>query len=97
MSFSIEGGESCCRQTSASCLQQVLIRFLIRRCAHERAQRPSIRSARLCPARKLPVRPNEMTGVAVGIVFQVILMLRLGLPEGTGAGYFGHHLARPKA
>jgi hypothetical protein len=34
--------------------------------------------------RQCPVRPNEVTGVAVRIFLQIILMLGLGLPEWSG-------------
>ncbi len=47
--------------------------------------------------RQRPFRPNEVTGVAVRIFFQVILMLGLGLPERTGRSQLGDNLARPKA
>src|SRR3546814_9996658 len=38
-----------------------------------------------------------MTGIAVRMTFQVVLVLRLGLPEVAGGDHFGHHLARPKS
>src|SRR5260370_1440186 len=56
----------------------------------------SPRSARFRSARQLPVRPDKVTRVAVRIAFQIILVLRLGLPKGASRGHFGHHLARPK-
>src|SRR5260370_11097180 len=37
--------------------------------------------ASFLPVRQRPFRPNEVTGVAVGIFLQIVLMLRLGLPE----------------
>src|SRR5882757_7246984 len=49
------------------------------------------------PVRQLPVRPNEMTGVAVWITLQVILVLGLGLPERSGWCHLGDDLARPEA
>lgn len=45
---------------------------------------------------KLPVWADEVTCVAVGVVLQVILMLRLSLPEGTGRSHLSHHLSGPK-
>src|SRR5271165_229805 len=45
---------------------------------------------------ELPIGPHEMTGIPVGISFQVILMLGLGLPEITGRCNLGHHFSRPK-
>src|SRR6185437_361253 len=48
------------------------------------------------PAWELPLGPNEMAGIAIGNAFQVILMLRFGLPESAGRGDFSHHLALPK-
>src|ERR1700722_11654588 len=47
--------------------------------------------------RQLPVRPDEVTGVAVRIALQVILMLGLGFPERSGRGHLGDNLARPQA
>jgi len=47
------------------------------------------------PARKLPVRPNEMASVATWITLQIVLMLRLGFPEGTGLSYLSDHLTGP--
>src|SRR5882672_9575100 len=38
-----------------------------------------------------------MTGVAVRKMLQIILMLRLGLPEGTDGCHFRHDLAWPEA
>src|SRR5277367_5267311 len=52
---------------------------------------------RVRPRRKLPVRTNEVTRVTVRIVFQVVLMFGLSLPERTGWGNFRHHLARPNS
>ena len=46
---------------------------------------------------KYPIRAGEVAGVAVGDPFQVVLMFRLRLPEGSGRHHFGHHLARPQA
>src|ERR1700675_1155925 len=51
---------------------------------------------RLRAVRKLPARPDEMTGVAVRIAFQIILVLRLGVPEGTGGCELGYDFARPE-
>src|SRR6478735_9983863 len=48
-------------------------------------------------ARQGPVRTNEVTGVAVGIFLQVILMLGLGFPERPYRGQFGDDLAGPQA
>src|SRR5204862_7329987 len=49
-----------------------------------------------CTNRKPPVGPDKVAGVAVWITFQVILMLRLRLPEVTCRGKFRHHLPRPE-
>ena len=38
-----------------------------------------------------------MAGVPVGVVLQVVLVLRLGLPEVPGRADLGHHFAWPKA
>jgi len=44
---------------------------------------------------KFPVRPREMAGIAVRIALEIVLVLRLGLPEIAGRRHFGHHLAWP--
>src|SRR5437868_451482 len=49
----------------------------------------------LMSARKPPVRPNEMAGVTVRIVLQIVLMFRLGFPKSTGGRNFSHHFAGP--
>src|ERR1700691_1650448 len=46
--------------------------------------------------RKLPIRPDKMTGVAVRIALQVVLVLRLGLPELPGGGDLRDDLTRPQ-
>ena len=51
----------------------------------------------LGPVRQSPVRPNEVTGVAVRKLLQIILMLRLGLPERSGGRHLGDNLAWPEA
>ena len=45
---------------------------------------------------QLPVRVDEVAGIAVRIAFQVILVLRLGLPEIASGRELGHNLARPQ-
>src|SRR6478609_5615970 len=57
-----------------------------------RARFSFLRAVRQCP-----IRPNEVTGVAVRIFLQIILMLGLGLPERSGGCHLGDNLARPKA
>src|ERR1044071_9083489 len=42
-----------------------------------------------------PVRPHEMARVAVGIALEVVLMLRLGLPEPAGRCHLGDDLPGP--
>jgi hypothetical protein len=54
---------------------------------------PSLRFLALAN-RKLPVRPNEMAGVAAGISQEVILVLALGLPELAGWNDLGHDFVR---
>src|ERR1700730_1662911 len=49
----------------------------------------------LFPVRELPVWPDEMAGVAVGIALEVVLMLRLRLPEPPRRLHLGDHLPRP--
>src|SRR5258708_30488295 len=51
----------------------------------------------LRPMRQAPVRPNEVTGVAIRIFLQVVLMLGLGLPERSGGGNLGDDPAPPQA
>src|SRR6266436_6711511 len=46
-------------------------------------------------ARELPTRPDEVAGVPVGVLLEVVLVLRLCLPERPGRGDLGDHLARP--
>src|SRR5229473_2807718 len=55
------------------------------------------RRTRFLPVRQLPVRPNEVTGIAVRITLQIILMLGLGFPEWSDRRDLGDHLGRPKA
>ena len=43
-----------------------------------------------------PARAREVAGVAVREALQVVLVLRLGLPERTGRGDLGHRLAGPQ-
>src|SRR5437868_6750534 len=50
----------------------------------------------LLPNGQLPVGTYEMTGVAVGNPFEVILMLRIGFPEIARRRDFRHHLAGPQ-
>src|SRR6266404_1713690 len=54
------------------------------------------RAALVRPLRQRPVRPHEVAGVTVGVFFQIILMLGLGLPERPGGRDLGDYLARPK-
>src|SRR5579859_1714139 len=48
-------------------------------------------------ARQLPVRPDEVAGVAVWIALEVVLMLGLGFPEVPCRGHFRHDATRPQA
>src|SRR4051812_19398852 len=62
---------------------------------------PGMRSGRsaarsyLGPLRQNPVGADEVARVAVGIVLEVILMLRFGFPEVTGRRDLRHDLPRP--
>jgi hypothetical protein len=47
------------------------------------------------PPRQHPVWPRKVTGVAVRIALEVILVLRFRLPERADRRDFGHHLAWP--
>src|SRR6185312_17110421 len=49
------------------------------------------------PARQDPAGPDEVAGIALGIMLQIILVLGFGLPEVAGRGEFGYHLAGPQA
>jgi hypothetical protein len=60
------------------------------------AKKPLRELARVDPTRDFPTPPDVVTGVTVWKVFQIILMLRFGLPKGAGQSHFRHHLARPK-
>ena len=46
--------------------------------------------------RQHPVGPDEVAGVAARVALQIILMLGFGLPERSGGGDLGDHLARPQ-
>src|SRR5215217_6318509 len=48
------------------------------------------------PLREFPVRSREVAGVAPRLTLQVVLVLRLGLPEITCRHDFGDDLARPQ-
>src|SRR6185312_8882796 len=59
---------------------------------------PGYRSARgLLACRQLPVRADEVAGVAIGDALQVILMLGFGFPEVPGGRDLGNSLAGPQA
>jgi pimeloyl-ACP methyl ester carboxylesterase len=63
--------------------------------------RGSVRADRLlasrgAPAGQHPARAREVAGVAVRVALQVVLVLRLGLPERTGRGDLGDDLAGPQ-
>src|SRR5215831_13780037 len=51
----------------------------------------------VAPGRQLPIRADEVAGIAVGVPLQVVLVLGLGFPEGAGGGDLGHDLPRPQA
>ena len=46
---------------------------------------------------QLPARPRVVAGVAVRVVLEVILVLRLSLPKRDGLADLGHDLAGPEA
>src|SRR5215470_5745025 len=48
------------------------------------------------PTRELPVRADEMAGIAVGVPLKVILVLGFGFPEVAGRNDLGYRLARPE-
>src|SRR4051812_45574492 len=50
----------------------------------------------LVPHRQFPLRPHEMTGVAVRYALQIILMFRLCFPEWAGRRYFSDDAPGPK-
>src|SRR6185312_13668575 len=47
--------------------------------------------------RQFPARPHEVAGIAVRIMFEVILVFGFGFPEVAGGRQFRHHLAGPRA
>src|SRR5580704_9454770 len=57
----------------------------------------TLRGHRAGAVRELPARAHEVARVPVGVALQVVLVLRLGLPERAGRRYLGDHLARPQA
>src|SRR4051812_4939460 len=54
-------------------------------------------SRRIRPARQLPPRPDEVTGVAIGVPLEVVLVLGLGLPEGSCGRDLRRDLSGPQA
>src|SRR5690242_14143116 len=46
--------------------------------------------------RQLPIRPGKVAGIAVRILLQVILVLRLRLPEWPGGRDIRHYFAWPQ-
>jgi hypothetical protein len=54
------------------------------------------RTRTLRTPRQFPFRPNEVAGVAGGVVLEIVLMFGLGFPEITRRRQFGHDLARPQ-
>src|SRR5215472_15266694 len=65
--------------------------------SHRAPLRTWLRGDVLRAARQLPAGPDEVAGVPVGVVLEVILVLGLGFPERPGRGDFGDHLPRPQA
>src|SRR6185312_196987 len=58
-------------------------------------------SGRACAYRRLPfwehpIRPDEVTGIAIGIILEIVLMLGLGLPERAGGCHLGDDFSRPE-
>src|ERR1700735_926697 len=47
--------------------------------------------------RQLPAGTHVVAGVPVRVILEVVLVLRLGLPERSGRGHFGDDLPRPQA
>ena len=63
------------------------------------AARPDPRrllASRGAPLGQHPARAREVAGVAVRVALQVVLVLRLSLPERTGRGDLGDDLAGPE-
>src|SRR5918993_726560 len=58
---------------------------------------PQARLRRGLAAGQLPVRPDVVARVAVRVDLQVVLVLRLGLPEGSRWLHLGDDRARPQA
>src|SRR6478672_7871528 len=55
------------------------------------------RADRVGAVRELPVRPDEVARVAVGVLLEVVLVLGFGFPEGPRRGDLGDDLAGPDA
>src|SRR5204863_9965240 len=67
----------------------------VRRQTHRSPATELLGRCRCRPLRKNPVRADEMAGVAVGVLLEVVLMLGLGLPERARRGDFRHDLPGP--
>jgi hypothetical protein len=66
--------------------------------AYESSSAPvPARRAGLFPLRQHPLGPHEVARVAVGVPLEVVLVLRLGLPERPRRRHVSHHLPRPPA
>src|SRR3954453_5615481 len=68
-----------------------------RACGPDRACVRSAASGGGLAVGQLPARAREVAGVAVRVALEVVLVLRLGLPEGDGLAHLGHHLAGPQS
>src|SRR5258705_3171444 len=86
-------GMARCTRPHGSRVRPPADRSLLSRCRNSARARFSF----LRPVRQRPVRPNEVTGAAVRIFLQIILMLELGRPERSGGGPLRATLVRPKA
>src|SRR5436190_11363294 len=62
---------------------------------HRSPEAERLGRCRFRPLGKNPVRADEMAGVAVGVLLEVVLMLGLGLPERACRGDFRHDLPGP--
>lgn len=66
-------------------------------CRSDTRERKLFGVVRLFSVRKLPVRPGEVTGVAVRIALEIVLVLRFRFPEIARRHHLGHDLSGPEA
>src|SRR4051795_2911240 len=82
------------RRRAAGCGKGCRARQNVSGCCYEQSSSVVASLARLA-LRQPPVRADEVAGVAIGIAFEIVLVLRLGFPEVADGRDFGAGLAGP--